>query len=99
MPLGTVRLHHVVLIVSDCERSKAFYTEVLGLPILAETYRKERASWKLDLALENGQLELFSFRTRPRDQRGQKPVVSGISHSRLMIWMRRWTVCRRLALQ
>lgn len=78
MPNGTLRLHHVALIVSDYERSKAFYTEVLGLPIVAETYREERASWKLDLALENGQLELFSFPNPPA--RPTRPEACGLRH-------------------
>jgi catechol 2,3-dioxygenase-like lactoylglutathione lyase family enzyme len=30
-------LHHVAVIASDYERSKAFYTEVLGLAVIAET--------------------------------------------------------------
>lgn len=47
-------VHHIAIICSDYERSKHFYTEVLGLEILAETYREGRNSYKLDLAL-NGQ--------------------------------------------
>ncbi len=47
---------------SDYERSKRFYTEILGLDIIRETFRKERQSFKLDLSL-NGKyvIELFSF--------------------------------------
>jgi glyoxylase I family protein len=44
-------LHHVAIIASDYARSKRFYTEVLGLSIVAEVYREARDSWKLDLAL------------------------------------------------
>ena len=47
-------LHHVAIIASDYERSKLFYTEVLGLRVLAEAYRRERDSWKLDLAVVDG---------------------------------------------
>ena len=59
-------IHHVAIICGDYARSKAFYTEILGLPVIAETYRDARDSWKLDLALPGGtQLELFSFPTPP----------------------------------
>lgn len=61
-----MRLHHVAVIVSDYARSKAFYTQILPFTIIAEHYRAERDSWKLDLAL-NGEyvLELFSFPDPP----------------------------------
>ena len=56
------RFHHVAVIASDYERSKRFYTETLGLRVVAETYRAARKSYKLDLALPDGsQIELFSF--------------------------------------
>lgn len=55
-------IHHIAIIVSNYEKSKAFYTEVLGLQILAETYREARHSYKLDLAIgDNYCIELFSF--------------------------------------
>ncbi|MCA5004848.1 SMU1112c/YaeR family gloxylase I-like metalloprotein [Sphingobacterium bovistauri] len=56
------KVHHIALIVSDYKKSKHFYTEILGLEIIEETFRKERNSYKLDLAL-NGKyvIELFSF--------------------------------------
>ena len=44
-------IHHIAIICSDYERSKKFYTEVLGLQVIQEIYRKERESYKLDLAL------------------------------------------------
>lgn len=55
-------IHHIAIITSDYIRSKNFYTEILGLEVLNEVYRKERESFKLDLAL-NGHyiIELFSF--------------------------------------
>mgnify|MGYP006170722671 CR=1 FL=1 len=60
------RIHHVALICADYERSKAFYVDVLGLRVVAEHYREQRQSYKLDLALPNGeQIELFSFPAPP----------------------------------
>jgi len=70
-------IHHVAIICSDYPRSKRFYTELLGLVVIAENYRHERDSWKLDLALPNGnQLELFSFPNPP--PRPSKPEAQGL---------------------
>ena len=76
MPLK--KLHHVSLICSDYPRSKHFYTQVLGLEVIAETYRAERDSWKLDLRLGDSQLELFSFPGAP--PRSSYPEARGLRH-------------------
>lgn len=72
-------VHHIAIICSDYERSKAFYTQVLGLQPVHEVYRAERQSWKLDLAL-NGQyiIELFSFPGPP--PRPSRPEAQGLRH-------------------
>ena len=73
------RLHHIAIICSDYERSKQFYTEILGFKIDNEVYRRERDSYKLDLSL-NGQylIELFSFPNPP--QRPSRPEATGLRH-------------------
>ncbi|UHQ23000.1 VOC family protein [Lysobacter sp. 5GHs7-4] len=72
-------LHHVALICSDYTRSKRFYTQVLGLRVIAEAYRAARDSYKLDLALPDGsQLELFSFPEPP--PRPSYPEACGLRH-------------------
>ncbi|CAE6903706.1 COG0346 Lactoylglutathione lyase and related lyases [Vibrio sp. B1FLJ16] len=72
------RIHHVAIICSDYLRSKAFYTETLGLKIIAENYREHRNSYKLDLALPNGeQIELFSFPSSPRPS---SPEAQSLRH-------------------
>jgi glyoxylase I family protein len=74
-----LRIHHAAIICSDYERSKRFYTQVLGLHVLAEHWRAERRSWKLDLALPDGsQIELFSFENRPA--RPSYPEARGLRH-------------------
>lgn len=72
-------VHHIAVICSDYDRSKAFYTGVLGLEIVREVYRAERDSWKLDLSL-NGQyiIELFSFPAPP--PRASRPEACGLRH-------------------
>lgn len=71
--------HHVAVIASDYARSKSFYVDLLGLTIVAETYRAARDSWKLDLALpEGGQIELFSFPSPP--PRASQPEACGLRH-------------------
>ncbi|OKH15841.1 hypothetical protein NIES592_07175 [Fischerella major NIES-592] len=70
---------HVAIICSDYECSKRFYTEVLGFPIINESFRRERNSYKLDLRVgENYQIELFSFANPP--QRVSQPEACGLRH-------------------
>lgn len=72
-------IHHAAIICSDYAVSKHFYTEILGLKIIAENYRAARDSYKLDLALPNGgQLELFSFPITP--ERPSRPEACGLRH-------------------
>lgn len=73
------KLHHIAIICSDYEKSKAFYTSFLGLQVIKETYREKRQSYKLDLAL-NGEyvVELFSFPKPPK--RTSRPEAVGLRH-------------------
>lgn len=72
-------IHHVAIICSDYAVSKRFYTETLGLAVVAEHYRESRQSYKLDLALpDGGQLELFSFPNAPL--RPSRPEAQGLRH-------------------
>lgn len=72
-------IHHIAIICSDYEHSKKFYTEVLGFTIIKETYRAERTSYKLDLALNgNYTIELFSFPDPPK--RVSRPEACGLRH-------------------
>lgn len=72
-------VHHVAIICSDYRKSKAFYTEVLGLRVEHEYYRRERDSYKADLSL-GGQyvIELFSFPNPP--ERPSYPEAAGLRH-------------------
>lgn len=73
------RIHHIAIICSNYEQSKDFYVNKLGFAVLAEVYREERKSWKLDLAI-NGvyQIELFSFENPP--ERPSRPEAQGLRH-------------------
>src|SRR5204863_1373350 len=72
-------VHHIAIICKDYNRSKKFYTDVLGFTIEQEIYRKERDSYKLDLSL-NGKyvIELFSFPDPP--SRPSRPEATGLRH-------------------
>jgi glyoxylase I family protein len=76
---GIQSLHHIAIICSDYEKSKRFYTEILGFQVKNEVYREERQSFKLDLSL-NGQylIELFSFPNPPN--RLSRPESTGLRH-------------------
>jgi glyoxylase I family protein len=73
------KIHHIAIICSDYQKSKTFYTTILGLTIVQEIYREERQSYKLDLALNGNYIvELFSFPNPP--QRPSRPEASGLRH-------------------
>lgn len=72
-------VHHIAIICSDYKKSKAFYTDVLGLKIVREVYRAQRDSYKLDLALgDTYVIELFSFPNPP--PRPSYPEATGLRH-------------------
>ncbi len=74
-----MKIHHIAVICSDYEVSKKFYTEILGLNIIREVYRKERQSYKLDLAIgDHYVIELFSFPDPP--PRPSRPESCGLRH-------------------
>ncbi len=75
---GLTALHHVAIIGSDYDRSKRFYRDVLGLPVIREVYRAERRSWKCDLAIGSAQIELFTFPDSP--PRPSRPEALGLRH-------------------
>ena len=76
---GIQSLHHIAIICSDYEKSKRFYTEILGFQVKNEVYREERQSFKLDLSLNGHYLiELFSFPNPPN--RLSRPESTGLRH-------------------
>ncbi|WP_435356477.1 SMU1112c/YaeR family gloxylase I-like metalloprotein [Emticicia sp. SJ17W-69] len=73
------KVHHIAIIASNYEKSKHFYTQVLGLQVIREVYREARDSYKLDLAIgENYVIELFSFPNPPA--RPSRPESCGLRH-------------------
>ena len=72
------KIHHIAIIASNYEVSKKFYTEILGLQVIREVYRKERDSYKLDLKLGDSEIELFSFPNAP--VRPSYPEARGLRH-------------------
>ncbi len=76
---AAAKIHHVAIICSNYERSKHFYTSILGFEIINETFRAERRSYKLDLRVgPHNQIELFSFPDTP--PRVSNPEACGLRH-------------------
>jgi glyoxylase I family protein len=74
-------IHHCAMICSDYQRSKHFYVDLLGCTVIHERYRRERDSYKLDLAVGEGtdcRIELFSFPNPPA--RLTRPEARGLRH-------------------
>ena len=73
------KIHHIAIIVSDYEVSKAFYVNKLGFPVIRENYRPERDDWKLDLRInETTELEIFGVKNPPA--RVTRPEAAGLRH-------------------
>ena len=71
-------IHHIAIICSDYARSRAFYRDILQLPVIREVWLAERQSWKCDLDAGNAQIELFSFPDPPA--RTSRPEACGLRH-------------------
>ncbi len=71
-------IHHVAIIGSDIDRSRHFYSEILGFHVVHQVYRAERGSWKCDLALGAMRIELFTFPDAP--PRPSRPEAIGLRH-------------------
>lgn len=73
------KVHHIAIIASDYQKSKHFYTEILGLEVEKEFFREDRQSYKLDLSLKGEYIiELFSFPNPP--ERLTHPEAAGLRH-------------------
>ena len=71
-------IHHVAIIVSDYERSRAFYVDKLGFEVLRENCRADRGDRKLDLRVGDAELELFCGGEHP--VRPSYPEAIGLRH-------------------
>lgn len=71
-------LHHVAIIVSDYQKSKEFYVDLLGFEVIRENYRPERNDHKLDLKFGNSELEIFAMPNNPK--RVSNPEACGLRH-------------------
>ena len=72
-------IHHIAIIVSNYERSRAFYVDKLGFAVIRENYRPEKKDWKLDLRV-NGETELEIFAPQNPPKRPSYPEACGLRH-------------------
>lgn len=72
------QIHHVAIIASDYEKTRAFYVEKLELPVIREVYREERDDYKLDLQVGDIELEIFGVKNPPK--RVTNPEACGLRH-------------------
>ena len=72
------KVHHIAIIGSDYEKSKHFYADLLGFSIIRENYRPERDDYKIDLQLDEIELELLSLKIVRSVQVIRRLMVSGI---------------------
>ena len=72
------KVHHIAIIGSNYEQSKHFYVDLLGFSIIRENYRPERDDYKIDLQLDEIELELFLLKIVRSVQVIRRLMVSGI---------------------
>ena len=72
------KVHHIAIIGSNYEQSKHFYVDLLGFSIIRENYRPERDDYKIDLQLDEMELELFIIKNCPK--RPSYPEAYGLRH-------------------
>ena len=71
------RIHHIAVICSDKDTALNFYHNKLGFQILRENYRPERDDWKIDLKLDDSEIELFIMKDHPLRP---SPEAYGLRH-------------------
>lgn len=74
------QMHHIAIIVSDYKKSREFYVEKLGFPVIRENYRPDRGDWKLDLKFGDAELEIFSRPTAPQRPGWPGQEARGLRH-------------------
>lgn len=72
------KVHHVAIIGSDYEASRHFYVDLLGFNVIRENYREQRDDYKIDLQLDDLELELFIIKNCPK--RPSYPEAYGLRH-------------------
>ena len=72
------KIHHVAIIASDYEKSKDFYVNKLGLPLIREVYRETRKDYILTLLVGGAEVELFVMDNPPA--RVTNPEARGLRH-------------------
>lgn len=72
------KVHHIAIIGSNYEKSKHFYTDLLGFKVIRENYREARGDFKIDLELDDMELELFIIPGCP--ERPSHPEANGLRH-------------------
>ena len=72
------QIHHVAIIASDYEKSRAFYVDTLGFEVIREVYREERNDHILNLRVGDVELEVFGMPNPPK--RVSNPEACGLRH-------------------
>ena len=79
--ISFTKIHHLAIIVSDYEKARKFYVDILGLPIIRENHRPERGDIKLDLKLsEDSELEIFVRKNPPKRPGYPGQEAAGLRH-------------------
>lgn len=72
------KVHHVAIIGSNYQKSRHFYVDLLGFQVIRENFREQRGDYKIDLQLDDLELELFIIPDCPK--RPSYPEAYGLRH-------------------
>lgn len=76
--MNLTHIHHIAIIGSNYQASRHFYVDLLGFQVIRENFRESRGDYKLDLQLNDCELELFIIPGRPA--RPSYPEANGLRH-------------------
>ena len=84
---STQGMNHLAIFAKDLEATAAFYTDVLGMPVVRVTANRDSAeSTHMNVDMGNGMtFAFFDFPDVPRLQRKAPEGVGGIMHVALVI--------------
>lgn len=79
------KIHHIAIIGSNYEKTRHFYVDLLGFKVIRENRREDKKDWKIDLKLDDCELEIFIKPDCPPRPVYPQPEVAGLRHLAFLV--------------